>query len=273
MSAPAATAFDRATAARPAGEGAATVTLDPAWDAPAGPNGGYLAALVLAAMEAELGPAARPPRSLTLHFLRPGTPGEATVHVTREREGRTLSTLSARVVQGDRLLLLALAAFGAEGEGVVEYAALAPAAAPRAEVRPVEVPTNLVPIAAFFEFRPVFGAPPFTGAPEAQTGGWLRLREERRLDARLLAVSTDAWWPVPFLRLPAPIAAPTIDLTIHFRAAPPPEPGTPVLARFTSRTAHGGFFEEDGELWAPDGTLLAQSRQLALARPLRALAA
>ncbi len=271
MSAAAGTAFDRATTARPHGDGTATVTLDPAWDAPAGPNGGYLAALVLAAMEAELGPAAaeRPARSLTLHFLRPGAPGEATVHVTREREGRTLSTLGARVVQGDRVLLLALAAFGGEGEGVVEYGELAPAAPPAAETRPVELPVHLVPIAAFFEFRPVFGAPPFSGAPEAQTGGWLRLREDRALDARLLAVSCDAWWPVPFLRLPGPIPAPTIDLTIHFRATPPPDAGTPLLARFTSRTAHGGFFEEDGELWAPDGTLLAQSRQLALARPPR----
>jgi hypothetical protein len=40
-----------------------------------------------------------------------------------------------------------------------------------------------------------------------------------------------------------------------------------VLARFASRTSHGGFFEEDGEIWAPDGTLLAQSRQLALLLP------
>jgi hypothetical protein len=37
-----------------------------------------------------------------------------------------------------------------------------------------------------------------------------------------------------------------------------------VLARFVSRAAGGGFFEEDGELWSRDGVLLVQSRQLAL---------
>ena len=39
-----------------------------------------------------------------------------------------------------------------------------------------------------------------------------------------------------------------------------------VLADYRSRFSSGGVWEEDGELWAPDGTLLAQSRQLALIR-------
>ena len=78
--------------------------------------------------------------------------------------------------------------------------------------------------------------------------------------------------PRPFVRLDAPVPAPTIDLTIHFRTRLP-HPGMalddPVLARFSSSTSHGGFFEEDGAIWAPDGTLLAQSRQLALLFPAR----
>jgi hypothetical protein len=38
-----------------------------------------------------------------------------------------------------------------------------------------------------------------------------------------------------------------------------------VLARSTSQLIHEGFFEEDALIWAADGVLLAQSRQLALA--------
>ena len=267
MTAVAASAFDRATAARPTGDGAFTVTFDPAWDAPAGPNGGYVAALVLRAMQGALRDPARTPRSLTLHYLRAGGPGDATVHVAEERCGRTLTTLSARLVQGERVLALALAAFATDADRALDHTTAPPAVPAPEEVPEVRLPTRLFPIAAFFEYRPALGAAPFTGAGElSETGGWLRLREDRPLDALLLAVSADAWWPVPFARLEGFRALPTIDLTLHFRAVPPARPGTAVLARFSSRATHGGFFEEDGELWAPDGTLLVQSRQLALGR-------
>ncbi len=35
----------------------------------------------------------------------------------------------------------------------------------------------------------------------------------------------------------------------------------------STRVIHEGFFEEDGVIWAADGTVLAQSRQLGLVLP------
>jgi len=234
------TAFDRATAAVPV-DGAAgrfAVTFDPSFDAPGGPNGGYLAGVVLRAMQASLEGEPRRLRSLTLHYLRPPRPGPGEVEVVAERTGRGLTTLSARVRQGDRLEVLA----------------------------PDE---ELVPIAGHFEFRPIFGPAPFGAAGAALTGGWLRLREPRPLDALALVCCADAWWPAPFGRLDGPSPAPTIDLTVHVRADPPIGDHPHVLGRFVSRTARDGFIEEDGELWSADGVLLAQSRQLAILLPGR----
>ena len=108
-----------------------------------------------------------------------------------------------------------------------------------------------------------FGAAPWTSADRGLVGGWLGLLEDRPVDELAIAILADAWFPAPWPRLKALAPAPTIDLTIHFRA-PLPLPDSLLLGRFESRLVRDGFFEEDGELWAPDGQLVAQSRQLGL---------
>ncbi len=110
-----------------------------------------------------------------------------------------------------------------------------------------------------------FGDPPFTRAERGLVGGWLGLTEERPVDAAAIAVLADAWFPAPWPRLKELAPAPTIDLTVHFRA-PLPLDDTLLLGRFTTTLVRDGFFEEDGQLWTADGTLVAQSRQLGLLR-------
>jgi hypothetical protein len=82
VTAPPASEFDRATAVAPLGDGARAGTVDAGWFAGRGPNGGYLAAIVLRAMIAELADASREPRSLNCHYLRPPAAGPVRVDVT-----------------------------------------------------------------------------------------------------------------------------------------------------------------------------------------------
>jgi len=113
-------------------------------------------------------------------------------------------------------------------------------------------------------FQRRFGELPFTSAAEGLVGGWLGITEsDRPIDALAIAILADAWFPAPWPRLPEFAPAPTIDLTIHFRS-PLPAQGPLLLGRFVTSYVRDGFFEEDGELWSPDGTLVAQSRQLGL---------
>jgi acyl-CoA thioesterase len=267
-----ATAFDRATAVSPLRPGVWSAVCDSAWSAPRGPNGGYLAAIVLHAMVARLADPAREARSLTLHYLRPPADGEVQVEVAVERAGRSLSSLSARLSQDGRLCVLALAAFAVDFPSAAEYAPVAPSVAAAEELEPFGPFDGAPPISHRISMRPALGAPPFSAAREALTGGWLRFAEPRAPDAAALAMYSDAWLPAPFPRLTAPIAAPTIDLTIHFRAPAATAglgPEDHVLGVFRSTASADGFFEEDGELWSPGGVLLAQSRQLALMLPMR----
>jgi acyl-CoA thioesterase len=268
--------FDRATAVAALGGGAWAGTVDGGWFAGRGPNGGYLAAIVLRAMVAELGDPSREPRSLTCHYLRPPAAGAVRIDVTVERAGRATSTLTARLSQNDRPCVLGVAAFGVDVAAPAAYTTTPPDVPPPDTIAPVDNSASGLSIVSRFEARPAVGAPMFAGAHEAVTGGWLRFADTRATDAIALAMFADAWWPSPWVRLREPVPAPTMDLTVHFRApraAAALAPGEPVLGVFRSTTAADGFFEEDGELWTRDGVLLAQSRQLALlAFPDRAAA-
>jgi len=269
-SSPQDTAFDGATALGIVAPGRFSAECDAGWFAPIGPNGGYLAALVVRAMEAEVSEPGRHARSVTLHYLRAPVAGPVQISVTTERRGRRASYLSARLAQDGQDMLLALGAFAADFPAAAEYDTPAPELPDHGSLEPVPFIDGTTPaIVGHMDMRVAVGPWPFTSGDEALTGGWLRLAEPRAPDAALLACYADAWWPAPFSRLDRPVGAPTIDLTIHFRA---PDVTAriggdePLRALFRSGTAHGGFFEEDGALWSADGTLLAQSRQHALLR-------
>lgn len=258
--------FDDDTRLRALGDGAWEGEIVEHWWTPRGPLGGYVMAIVLRAMELAVADAERHARSLTVHFLRPPAAGPVTVRAAVERAGRSLTSTSARLEQDGRLLALALAAFSTPWESPLLADAPMPEVAPpdpdgphAREIRGAKAP----PFTGRLIMQGRFGDPPFSRSEHAEVGGWLGLREERPLDAAAVVLLADAWFPAPWPRLRALAPAPTVDMTVHFRA-PLPRPSALVLGRFRSRVVRDGFFDEDGELWAPDGTLVAQSRQLGL---------
>jgi acyl-CoA thioesterase len=264
------TRFDRDTMPRPLGGGAYAVDVSRAWWVVRGPNGGYVAALLVRALEHAVGDAARPLRSLTVHYLRPPQEGPAQIETTLERTGRNVTNASARLLQGGKLLALALAAFARAQASPEMHHALPPEVAPP-EACPLRGGSP-IPIHQQFQQRFAIGPPPLEGprTREARTGGWLRLAEPRPLDAALLVAYADAWPPSLFATNDAPMATggvPTVDLTVHIRSplpAPDVRPEDPVLVCFHTREVSQGLLEEDGEIWTRSGRLLAHSRQLAV---------
>jgi acyl-CoA thioesterase len=232
----------------------------PGWDTARGPHGGYVMALVVRAMERAVADDARQPRSLTTHFLRPPAIGPVEITATVERAGRSLTTVTARLEQRGRPVALAVGALARAYDAPDIGAVPMPDVAPPGEVAP-PIP-GAPPVTERLALQPRFGDAPFTGSCDPHVGGWIDLRESRPIDGPALCVLADGWYPAIWPQLTSVHAAPTIDLTVHVRA-PLPVAG-PLLGRFTSRLARDGYFEEDGRLWSADGTLVAQSRQLAL---------
>ena len=91
--------FDLDTAVVPNGDGTYGARIDGGWWIQRGPNGGYVAAVLVQALTAEVGDPARPLRSLTVHYLAPATEGPVRIAVRTERTGRTVKHLSARLLQ------------------------------------------------------------------------------------------------------------------------------------------------------------------------------
>ena len=262
--------FDEATAVTAAGDGLWLAHCSDDWSVPRGPNGGYLAAIIVRAIEAQVADPARSMRSLTLHYLRPPANGPLEVAVTVERQGRTLTTVTARASQEDKPYVLAIAALAGGFGSELEFSQPMPEVEPASAIEPWPLVEEMPPVAQRVEMRPAVGGAPFSGADAAYTGGWIGLREPHRYDAALLAFLSDVWMPPTLMSVLDPVGVPTIDLTIHFRnpkAALEASPDEPVLGIFESEFAVDSFVEEDARIWSPAGVLLAQSRQLAALLP------
>jgi acyl-CoA thioesterase len=279
---PAPGVFDRDTAVvlEHGSESQATFAAEvsPNWVAGRGPHGGYLAAMLLRALIETVDDPRRSPRSLTIHYPRAPEPGPVSIHTRVEREGRSLSTLSARMEQDGTLIALVLSAFSVAWDAP-ELSDLempnVPDPDPSREAGTLEQ-LGAPPFTRHLVMQPRIGGRPFASSEQPmEIGGWLGLAEPRPIDALSLAFFSDALFPPPFVRLSPEqrVVAPTIDLTVHFRTSTPrtadPDPDELCLARFRTRLVHEGFFDESGVLWAQDGTVLAQSRQLAILLPVR----
>ena len=259
--------FDFDTAVTPLRDGVWTADVSSRWNIGTIPNGGYLMAIALSAVESAV---AHPdPMTATVHFLGRVASGEpATIEVEVLREGRTLSTACARLLQNGRERLRLLATYGDldASEGPTLITATPPPMPPPAECIGYSLEEATMEIQKRFDIRlepgvagGAMGHP--VGRPEV--GGWIRFADGREPDLKSLALFADAL-PPTVLNIERFGWVPTIELTIHFRAKP--APGF-LRTWFASRFLVESHVEEDGEIWDSEGNLVALSRQLSRILP------
>jgi acyl-CoA thioesterase len=249
------------------GNAAFASQVSPAWNIGANPNGGYLLALAARALQ-QITPTQPDPLSITVHYLRPGLPGQACRIDTRLlRSGRTLSTARGTLLQEGQPRLELLAAMGRLDEpGATPRLTLPPPQMPPPEACPGRsAPAQGVglPILQRLDVRlhPDDAVPGAAGRAELR--GWIRFTDGRPADALACLLMADAFPPAVFGLLGLVGWVPTIELTVHLRRRP--VPGW-LLGRFWSQDLSDGRVIEDGALWDASGQLVLQSRQLALVR-------
>jgi acyl-CoA thioesterase len=245
-----------------------TAEIHEGWDIFGVSNGGYLMSIATRAMEVESG--GRSLISTTGHYLNPTNAGPVSIDVATLKEGRSMSTLRARLSRGEQQLLTVTAVLtdpdreGFEGDLVIGE----PPDLPPPEECVVAEPAESAPL-----------PPPFTGKVELRVHpddarplhgersghsvmrGWFRLRDGEELDAHAVVLATDSFPPAIF-NSNLPVGwTPTIELAVQVRN---PAPRGWLRCSFTTRFVTNGLLEEDGELWDEDSGLVAISRQLAL---------
>ena len=275
-------AFDEDSRVVAAGsEGAFTTELTGRWNGTAGAvNGGYMLATCTRALALDM--PFPDPVVVSGFFLRPGTAGPAAVRTSVIRSGRTMAFGEAALTQDGKDVVRATAAFtrlgGTGQDGLVFLDGTPPALPPPGDC--VGVPVGAfglampsrgglggssprASIAERIEFRSAELPGWFTGRPSGRPASefWMRFADGREADLLSLPLLVDSTAP-SVLELGA--GSTTIQLTVHLRAHP--APGW-LACRATTRFVSNGYHEEDFEVWDSAGTLVAQSRQLALILP------
>eukprot|EP00123_Amoebidium_parasiticum_P021922 comp7614_c0_seq1/m.3266 comp7614_c0_seq1/g.3266 ORF comp7614_c0_seq1/g.3266 comp7614_c0_seq1/m.3266 type:complete len:339 (-) comp7614_c0_seq1:92-1108(-) len=275
--------FDRDTFSEKIAEGIYRGTYSDNWNIVKFPNGGYVLACAVRAMQQETG---LTPLSLSANYLGPAQSNlPYTVHLETVKQGKSKATLCARVFQNDREhvrvmgTLVPPGSLDASGREHLfpRLRKLSPPSAPPLTTfnqtmaslasrlftpRAFRMAKHMETLVSPQNLMWMIGRP--TG--RAELSGWIRFKDKRPIDNLALTLLCDAF-PPPVLDVGYKSWVPTIDLSLHVRSNV--SPGTEwVKCVFRSNAVQAGYVEEDGELWDENGNLLAMSRQLAQLFPM-----
>ncbi|MEA9997093.1 thioesterase family protein [Pseudomonas sp. 10B1] len=229
--------------------------------------GGLMAALQFEAMRAKV-PADRPVRSLALTFVGPAAPGvPISFEVEVLREGKAVSQVLGRAMQGGQVMTIIQGSFGAPRVSAISVQAdPAPTLKPVDECQELPFIPGITPeYLRFMSMRWGLGGLPFSNTPSREIGGYVRLRgdvkNERLTEAHVLAL-VDTWPPALLPHLSKPAPGSSLTWTIEF-VQPLPELNTHdwCMYRAVIEHARDGYGHTAAALWTPSGELVAISRQ------------
>ena len=255
--------LDRECALTRTGDGVYERDLGRVWWGWEAQHGGYVTALAMTAIEAEIADPEQSLHHLTIHFMRPYDEGPFRAEVTVERRGRTMVNATAHLWSNGKLAGLVLAS-SARRRPVAEItAARMPVVDPFDPDEEPHLPSFHVPTFDRVEMYPRFAD--VDGSGPARVGGWCRPRTPEIVDDRYLVLLADFWPPAAYALWGSGAMAQSVDIPYHARSRfPRPDlpPGEPLLVMLTTNASVGGFVDEDVEIWSRAGELLAQSRQM-----------
>lgn len=247
----------------------------PAYANMVGPFGGTTAAQLLQAAllhPERLGE----PVALTVNFAAPVADGQIRFVARPARTNRSTQHWLIEAHQSQPsdpevhdVVATASAVFALRRETWSHVEAVMPAKVPAPEAVPRMGVQGMPAWPQRYDMRFVEGAFPTAfdeqEQPHSRSCLWVRDAPERALDFAALAAMSDSFFPRIFMRRRRRSLIGTVSLTTYFHA------DSAQLAHVGKRHVLGvakalnyrqGFFDQTGELWSPEGQLLASTHQL-----------
>lgn len=256
--------FDRAIALVPqVRDGFLGRTSEDYWNSIT-PFGGATAGALLQTMlahPARLGD----PIALTVNFAGPIQRGEFTIQAVPVRTGRSTQHWQVTLHQGDdpQPAATGTAVFALRRDTWGETENRMPdVPGPAALAR--YAPPLQKPFLERYDIRYTDGDP-LKGGADSATQCWIGDVPPRPLDFPAIVAYCDSFLPRLFVRRGAPTPISTVTMSVNFHigaAALAQRPRLHAFGRARANAFNGGFYDQEGQLWAEDGALLATTHQL-----------
>jgi acyl-CoA thioesterase len=243
-------------------------TTDDYW-AFIGPFGGATAASILRAL-IDHPQRAGDPLALTVNFCAPIAQGAFDLDLRLVKANRSTQHWSVELSQdGAEVATLATAVFAERRPSWSHQQAQFPKAKPFEQILPY--PKVAASWVKQYDFRFVEGDPDFSGAPKGAPANafsklWIGDRVPRKIDMLSLMAMSDAFFGRVFHARRELVPFGTVSLTTYFHADTEDlatEDISRVLAVADAKIFHKSYGDQTGELWSPQGRLLATTHQIA----------
>jgi acyl-CoA thioesterase len=243
-------------------------TSDDYW-AFVGPFGGATAATIMRAL-IDHPQRAGDPLSLTVNFCAPIAQGAFDLDVRLVKANRSTQHWLVELTQGGAdVATLATAVFAERRPSWSHQQAEFPKAPGFEQILPY--PKVAAPWVKQYDFRFAEGEPNFEGASRAATPNafsklWIGDRIPRKIDMLSLMSMSDAFFGRVFHARRELVPFGTVSLTTYFHADSEDlaaEDINRVLAVADAKIFHKSYGDQTGELWSPNGHLLATTHQIA----------
>jgi len=234
-----------------------------------GPFGGATAATMLRAL-IEHPQRSGDPLAFTVNFCAPVAEGGFDLDIRLVKANRSTQHWSVEMTQdGGEVATLATAVFAERRASWSHRQAEFPQATAFEQTLPYA--RLAAPWVRQYDFRFVEGEPKFGGAPLAAPASafsklWIGDRIPRKIDALSLMSMSDAFFGRIFHARNELVPFGTVSLTTYFHADAADlaaEDASRVLAVADAKIFHKSYGDQSGELWSPNGRLLATTTQIA----------